>query len=149
MDRVAVAAGVLLWSGGPDAPAFLVLRNARHATWGFAKGHLEDGEGLLAGALRECREEAGLQLSESSLLPGFADVSHYRTPEGVRKRVVMFLAARPCAVAEIVCSPEHDAMEWWTAEQAVERFEFEELRRSVIRAAEHLREGARDREGTG
>jgi len=149
MDRVAVAAGVLLWSGSPDAPAFLVLRNAWHATWGFAKGHLEDGEGLLAGALRECREETGLQLTESSLLPGFADVSHYCTPNGHRKRVVMFLAARPCAVADVVCSPEHDAMDWWTAEQAVERFVFEELGRSVIRAAERLRAGTAVREATG
>jgi 8-oxo-dGTP diphosphatase len=138
MTGVAVAAGVLLWRGTAAAPSFLVLRNARHGTWGFAKGHLEPGEDLLAGALRECGEETGVRLAAGDLLPGFADASHYRTPDGGRKRVVLFLAARPVA-QEPVPSREHDALAWWTAGQAVAELPFEELKRSVVRAAERLR----------
>lgn len=141
MADVAVAAGVLLWSGSAAAPSFLVLRNARHGTWGFAKGRLEPGEDLQAGALRECREETGLELESGDLLPGFADASHYVTPEGRRKRVILFLAARPVA-REPVLSREHDALAWWSVAQAVAEFPFEELKRSVVRAAERLRQEA-------
>ena len=140
-----MAAGVLLWSGSAEAPAFLALRNARHGGWGFAKGHLEPGEDLIAGALRECREETGLRLSAGDLLPGFADASHYLTPQGRRKRVVMFLAAQPCAAAALVRSREHDASEWWPPADAVARLPFEELRRCVVRAAERLRAGVPER----
>lgn len=141
-EPTAVAAGVLLWRGAGQAPEFLLLRNARHATWGFAKGHLEPGEDLLAGALRECREETGLRLGASDLLPGFADASFYRTPAGVLKRVVMFLAAAPAPAAGFVCSPEHDAHAWCAVDDALARLAHEELRRSVVRAATRLASAA-------
>jgi 8-oxo-dGTP pyrophosphatase MutT (NUDIX family) len=141
MESVAMAAGVLLWSGSAESPRFLALRNARHGGWGFAKGHLEPGEDLIAGALRECREETGLRLAAADLLPGFADASHYLTPQGRRKRVVMFLAARPCATSAPARSREHDTSEWWTPAEAIERLPFEELRRCVVRATERLRAG--------
>lgn len=141
MQDVAIAAGVLLWRGAADAPEFLVLRNARHGTWGFAKGHLEPGESLLAGALRECREETGLRLAAEDLLAGFADTSSYRTPDGRRKRVVMFLAARPTA-EQPRRSREHDAQDWWPPARAVAEFAHEELKRSVVRAAARLHDAA-------
>lgn len=141
MERanVTTAAGVLLWSGSAAAPAFLALRNARHGSWGFAKGHLEADEDLFAGALRECREETGIRLGVADLVPGFADVSHYLTPQGRRKRVVMFLAARPSAAGSLKRSAEHDEEAWWTPEAALARLPFEELRRCVVRATERLR----------
>lgn len=146
MDRVATAAGVLLWSGSAAAPRFLVLRNAEHATWGFAKGRLEPGEDLVTAALRECREETGLRLAESDLEAGFADVSHYLTPLGRRKRVVMFLASQPSEAGAIVRSREHDEIAWWTPEQAAAQLPFEELKRSVVRATYCLRERRAARE---
>ncbi len=137
-ERVVVAAGVMLWRGTPAEPAFLLLRNARHATWGFAKGHLESGEDLLRGALRECQEETGLRLGAADLLPGFADAAHYRTPKGVLKRVVMFLAASPAVVAEFRRSAEHDEHGWWEPEAALERLAHEEAKRTVVRACQRL-----------
>lgn len=146
MESFVLAAGVLLWSGSAGSPCFLALRNAKHATWGFAKGHLEPGEDLLTGALRECREETGLRLNAADLAPGFADVCHYLTPGGKSKRVVMFLAANACAAVRVARSREHDAEAWWTADEAVSRFVHEELRRSVVRAAHFLRESAARRQ---
>jgi len=136
------AAGVLLWRGRADAPEFLLLRNARHGTWGFAKGRLEEGEDLLAGALRECREETGLRLQETDLVPGFADACHYVLPKGKLKRVVMFLSARAVGEADLARSGEHDAHQWLPAERALEQLAFEELRRSLVRAAVRLAQPA-------
>ncbi len=138
MEGIRVAAGVLLWRGTQAAPEFLLLRNARHGTWGFAKGHLEDGEDLVGGALRECREETSLALNPADLLPQFADTSIYLTAGGKRKRVVLFLAARPTQDAAVMRSHEHDAHEWWTLETAMTRLAYEELRRSLVRAASRL-----------
>lgn len=142
MEGVVMAAGVLLWRGSAETPEFLVLRNARHGSWGLPKGHLEPGEDLLAGALRECREETGIALAAGDLAAGFADAGHYRTPDGQRKRVVMFLAAAGCDETRVRVSREHAAIEWWSVEQAVERLAFEELRRCVVRAAVRLRASA-------
>lgn len=137
-----LAAGVLLWRGHAAAPEFLMLRNARHGTWGFAKGRLEEGEDLLAGALRECREETGLRLREADLVPGFADTSHYVLPKGRLKRVVMFLAARAVGESDLARSGEHDAHQWLSAERAIEQLAYEELRRSLVRAAVRLSQPA-------
>lgn len=137
-----LAAGILLWRGRADAPEFLLLRNARHGTWGFAKGRIEEGEDLLAGALRECREETGLRLQESDLVPGFADASHYVLPKGKLKRVVMFLAARAVAEVNLARSGEHDAHDWLPAPRALEQLAYEELRRSIVRAAVRLAQPA-------
>jgi 8-oxo-dGTP pyrophosphatase MutT (NUDIX family) len=140
MERTAirVAAGVVLWRGSAAAPEFLLLRNARHATWGFAKGHVEPGEDLVSGALRECLEETGLALAAAQLVPGFADASHYRTPSGALKRVVMFLAADATPDAALRRSPEHDEHGWWEPRAALERLAHEELRRTLVRAATRL-----------
>ena len=42
------------------APLFLLIRDS-YGNWGFPKGHVERGEGAEDAALREVREETGLQ----------------------------------------------------------------------------------------
>ena len=42
------------------APLFLLIRDS-YSNWGFPKGHLESGERAEEAALREVREETGLQ----------------------------------------------------------------------------------------
>ena len=58
---------------------------------GFPKGHMEPGEDEQTTALREVREEVGL---EGTLIDGFHTVEEYLLPNkpGVTKRVVYFLA---------------------------------------------------------
>ncbi len=56
-----VSAGGIVFRRDPDGTArFLLIRDSyRH--WGFPKGHLEDGETPADAALRETREETGLE----------------------------------------------------------------------------------------
>jgi 8-oxo-dGTP pyrophosphatase MutT (NUDIX family) len=148
-ENPVLAAGVLLWSGAADSPRFLLLQNARHQTWSFAKGHLEAGEDLLEGACREVAEETGVVLQQADLLAQFADSHLYqvqpRKPSGrglVWKRVVMFLAAHAIAEEEFVLSDEHQDFAWLPAEEAVAKLEHDALRRSVWRAHDRLRRSA-------
>lgn len=62
--RRAVSAGGLILEGRPDGP-WIVLISRRSAAgtlqWTLPKGGLEDGEDLSAAAVREVREETGLE----------------------------------------------------------------------------------------
>lgn len=53
-------------------------------------GHLEEGESVIAGAIRETHEEVGIQLDPSHLQ--LAHVLHYRSPEG-QSRIGFYFTA--------------------------------------------------------
>lgn len=55
-------------------------------------GHLEDGETVTEGALRETREEIGVEIDPKDLT--FAHVLHYRSPEGTARIGFFFTATR-------------------------------------------------------
>ena len=132
-----LAAGVLLWQHQEDGPKLLLLRNTRHQTWGFAKGHLEPMEDAVTAALRETLEETGVSLQSQDLLEDFADTSIYEVKRGF-KRVFHFLAAQPSP--KINLSSEHDDCGWFSREQALAKLEHQALRRTVIRAFERLQQ---------
>lgn len=135
-----LGAGVVLWRLGAGRHEFLLLRNALHGTWGFPKGHLDLADAdLEACALRELREETGLELERGALAPDFADVSSYR-PGQRWKRVVMFLARLPEG-REPVRSAEHDQAGWFDESAALALLVHDDLRRSLIRAATRIGSG--------
>jgi len=140
-----LAAGVVLWRKGPNGqPEFLLLRNAQHLTWGFAKGHLDaDDASTTDAALREVTEETGVQLQESDLHPDFSDSSIYQKASGKWKRVVLALAETP-ANADIERSHEHCEHGWFCESTAVEKLRHQSLKRTVVRAAWRLRQSPAD-----
>lgn len=48
--------------------------------YGFVGGHLEPGESIFAAAVRECREEVGVELEPTAL--EVIGVTHYTSPMG-------------------------------------------------------------------
>jgi 8-oxo-dGTP pyrophosphatase MutT (NUDIX family) len=57
--RRETSAGGVVFRNGRGGPLFLLIRDS-YRNWGFPKGHIEKGESSEAAALREVREETGL-----------------------------------------------------------------------------------------
>lgn len=87
------------------------------AGWGFPKGHMEAGETEKQTALREIREETGI---DAYFVTSYRGVDEYRLrrPPFHRKRVTYFLAACPAnqephasgEIRRLICLPYEEAM---------------------------------------
>lgn len=67
----------------------LLVKNNNGRYWSFPKGHIEQDETEQQTAVREIKEETGLDVM---LAEGFREVSEYCPFGKIRKRVVFFLA---------------------------------------------------------
>lgn len=127
------AAGFVLFTQEAGERRYLLLRNARHGTWGFPKGHRDPGEDDMTCARRELAEETGL--SEITVLDGFERVAEHvvRGDEGSWRKVVRYFLAR-CDPGETAISEEHSDARWLPVDRALETLRFDGLR-DVLRAA--------------
>ncbi len=134
-DKTRLAAGFILASVKDGKRVYLLLRNARHGAWGFAKGHAEDGETAMEAARRETLEETGI--SELSVVPGFEWHDEYEVRKAKRgdykKQLVYFLAttSRPRHTQ----SDEHSDSAWLSLEGALKKLQFDSLR-NALKAAD-------------
>lgn len=63
------AAGAVLWRPGPSGPEVALIHRPRKPDWSFPKGKLDPGETARAAAVREVREETGLEVTLDRPLP--------------------------------------------------------------------------------
>jgi 8-oxo-dGTP pyrophosphatase MutT (NUDIX family) len=131
---VEVASGFVLFRRGTPF-RYLTLRNSRHRDVGLPKGHAEEGEDLLATALRETAEETGI----SDVTPNrwFRRSIRYRL--GAVTKEVTYFAAETASTA-VRLSREHDAAEWRDLDRAVAAIRHEDLRDVVRDAAVFLKD---------
>ncbi|HHI78606.1 MAG TPA: NUDIX domain-containing protein [Planctomycetes bacterium] len=138
-----LAAGALLFRWEEGELLFLLLKNARHGSWGFPKGHAEAGESPETCARREIREETGMEITH--FLPGFKEVLHYHVPPATRedgdgdydKEVHYFVAPAPSS--RIQRSKEHRESAWLSIEAAKEKLQIADLRLLLDKAGSFLR----------
>lgn len=128
------AAGVILYRRGNSRQIeILVLRNAKHRTWGFAKGRAERDESPLQAALREVAEETGIESID--LDPEFVATIAYRVATGAgashEKLVVYFLGETN---DDAVVSDEHDSIRWVAITEARRLIPHANLRSVLDRA---------------
>ena len=115
----------------------LLIRRADERLWGLAKGTVEPGESLQETAVREVREETGLQVR---VLGPLTEVRYRfyspRDDANVEKRVVYFLAER--VGGRIKLEPGFDDARWMSRPEALRRVHFENDKNVVRRAFEAL-----------
>lgn len=91
---VAQAGGIVVRTDG-ETPRVLLVRARRNPHWIFPKGHVEPGESAEAAAVREVREEAGVEAEPLAPL-GALELAH----GGRRVRVEHFLLRHVRTVGE-------------------------------------------------
>ena len=113
-----------------------VLVRSLEGIYGFPKGHCEPGETPEETALREIREETGLQVT---LLPGFRAQDEHPIPQkpGTLKRITYFLAT----YADQTITPQQEELSGvglYAYDEALRLFQFESSRRILAEAHEFL-----------
>jgi len=113
---------------------FLLIRHRSGGHWSFPKGHVELGESEIQTALREVREETGLQIQ---LLKGFRHCVEYYPKPNIRKQVIYFLGNTQ---DETIIPQEEEVNEacWLDWEEAYQRVTFENDRHLLSRATAFL-----------
>jgi 8-oxo-dGTP diphosphatase len=124
-----VAAGGLVIDDSTKPPRVLLVHRQRYDDWSFPKGKALPGEGMEQTALREVREETGLQCR---IVSEFASVQYeYRSPRGhPRPKIVHYYLMRAEGTEAGGAAPcpdgvEVDKLEWLTPAQAAARLSYE------------------------
>lgn len=126
MTVVPQAGGVVVRSDGERLSILLVRAKKNPRLWIFPKGHIEAGESPADAALREVREEAGV---DGELIGRVGKpVEFYSGEEFVRVEYFLVRVVREW--------PETDGREkeWFDPDAAIEAVEYENTR-EVLRAA--------------
>ena len=110
------AAGGVLHRPAADGLEVCLVHRPRYDDWSLPKGHLEDGEHALAGALREVREETGWQGRPRLGLPRV----EYTLPDGRPKTVDYWLMAADDE-GPVLDPHEVDRVAWLPLAAAIER----------------------------
>lgn len=138
--RLERSAGVVVFRETPQGRRFLLLDYSRY--FDFAKGHVEQGESDEAAAVRETREETGID--DLSFVRGFSHEITYsfrhakRGP--TRKTVVYFLAAT--TTGQVRLSHEHVGYAWLDAEAALKKVKYASAKEVLAAAIAFLESAA-------
>ena len=144
-----VAAGGLVRSRAPakseasthlDAPIkILIVHRPKYNDWSFPKGKADPGESIEQTALREVREETGIDARIIDRLP-----SVRYTYEGkeriVRPKVVHYFLMEPAGGTLGVNGYEIDQAEWLEPRQALDRLTYDHDRKLLNDAMAELQE---------
>ncbi|KRM68225.1 NUDIX hydrolase [Apilactobacillus ozensis DSM 23829 = JCM 17196] len=79
--------GAIVYRLIEDKPYYLLEKSATSDFWGFPKGHIEKGEDLVQAAIREIKEETGI---DASIDPNFKYVIEYDMKNGHHKSVTFY-----------------------------------------------------------
>ena len=115
---------------------FLLIKNRRGGNWGFPKGHIERGEDEKATAMREVREETGLDIK---ITEGFRSLSEYHPRGRIFKQVVFFLAEMPEGGEIVPQQSEIDRFIWADYGLAMRTFRFNNDRNVLTQARDWLK----------
>jgi 8-oxo-dGTP pyrophosphatase MutT (NUDIX family) len=136
------SAGIILFRKTPESRKYLVIRSARDLPdrpehWDFPKGLLDKGETGLEAALREVREEVGIE--NVAVNPEFKETVFYMTKRDgkpIPKYVALFLAETKTET--ITLSWEHDRYEWLSFAGARERISLKGMKEALEKAEKFL-----------
>lgn len=123
---------IILRKQNEKMETLLLKHNAGH--WAFAKGHVEENETEEQTALREIKEETGLEVR---LDTNFRTSVRYSPMEGVEKEVVYFLAYK-IEGDETPQLEEISQIKWLSLDDAKENVTYEKDKEILLKVQEYL-----------
>ncbi len=117
-----------------DRCKILLVRNHNGRNYSFPKGHVEMGETEEETAIREVKEETGLDIT---IIPSFREVADYCPFGKIRKRVVFFMAQTMSDKVHIQ-EEEIDSYIWVDLEEAHHRCTYDNDLRVIRKARENI-----------
>ncbi|HZP90958.1 MAG TPA: NUDIX hydrolase [Actinomycetota bacterium] len=132
------AGGVVFRRGESGVEIALAARRTRRGelVWGLPKGGVDEGETLEEAAIREVREETGL---EAEIEGSLGDIRYFYVWEGVRvRKAVHFFLMR--AIGGDVARHDHEMedVRWFPLTEALEHAGYRGEREVLQRAADRL-----------
>ena len=128
-DRIPQAGGIVVRQDGDRLSILLVRSKKSPGIWVFPKGHIEPGETAEAAALRETREEAGV---DGELVGPIGEPLEFQS--GTESVSVQYFLVRPRAET---ASPEGREKQWFNLDEALGALSFESAQR-LLRMASAL-----------
>ena len=134
------SAGIIFFLKTPQGTRYLVIRSSKSASyrkdfWDFPKGRVEKGETGLQAAVREAREETGID--DFEIDPNFKETVRYftwRDGKRIPKFVAMLLVE--AKTDKVKLSWEHDAYKWLSLEEACKKLST--MKKALKKADDHL-----------
>jgi len=136
-ERVVSAGGVVWKQGESEIEILLCYRKAENL-WALPKGTPEPGETMEQTALREVREETGVEVEEDGLV---GDINYWfsRPSEGVRyRKTVRHYLMRPIGGDPALHDHEFDEARWIPVGEALKMMTYQNEARIVRQALDVL-----------
>ena len=127
-----LAAGGIVIDNATGAPRVLLVHRPRYDDWSFPKGKLDAGETVEQAALREVREETGL---ECRIIRELATLRYrYRTHSKgrLRPKAVHYFLMQPVSGDIRVPGDEVDRAEWFDFDEAAGKLSYEQDRKLLV-----------------
>ncbi|MDR0197265.1 MAG: NUDIX domain-containing protein [Oscillospiraceae bacterium] len=99
----------------------LLVRHVRSGYWSFPKGHIEKGENEVETAIREIKEETGIDVLVDT---GFREIVTYSPRRDITKTVVYFIA-RAKSLNLTAQQEEISDIRWIEIDRAGERLTYD------------------------
>lgn len=137
--KVESSAGIVVYFESKKERLYLLLHYKKKSDyWDFTKGNIKAREKAEEAALRECKEETGLDIE---IMPGFKErVKWFYTRGGERifKQVFYFIGKAHSRNVKI--SFEHIGFEWLNFKEAMTRLTFKNSRDLLEKAEAYISE---------
>ncbi len=137
------SAGIVIYYKKNDVVEYLILHYPK-GHWDFPKGKIETGETHKEAALRELKEETGL---EATIQESFKESFSYFFTDDVGERIAktVYFFVGKAQTQQITLSHEHQGYAWLSFDEAIKQLTYQNAQDLLKKSDQFINQGLRDR----